>query len=104
MGYNCGPRQPIPIPGRGPHAVFPSISARALPRSRESSRKPVKRPSIGAILLASIPFFGMCFSVAIWDRVTPVVLGLPFNLFWMMAWIAFSPLLMLLVYRIERRR
>jgi len=36
--------------------------------------------------------------------VNPVVLGLPFNLFWMLAWACVTPLLMLWAYRIERRR
>jgi hypothetical protein len=46
----------------------------------------------------------MCFSVALWDRATPLVLGLPFNLFWMMAWITFTPVLMSIAYYVEKRR
>jgi hypothetical protein len=46
----------------------------------------------------------MCFSVALWDRATPFVLGLPFNLFWMLAWIALTPVLMSVAYRIEKHR
>jgi hypothetical protein len=54
--------------------------------------------------LASVPFFGMCFSVALWDRLEPHVLGLPFNLFWIVAWNAFTPAVLLVIYRIERHR
>jgi hypothetical protein len=54
--------------------------------------------------LALIPFFGICFSIALWDRVTPVVVGLPFNLFWIIAWVFITPALMSLAYRIEKRR
>ncbi len=64
----------------------------------------MKRPSIAAILLALIPFIGVCFSVPLWDRVTPVVMGLPFNLFWIIAWVIVTPALMAFVYRIEKRR
>jgi hypothetical protein len=63
-----------------------------------------KRPSIGSIVLALFPFGGMCFSVALWDRVTPRVFGLPFNMFWILAWLALTPALMGIVYRIERKR
>jgi Protein of unknown function (DUF3311) len=64
----------------------------------------VKRPSIPAIVLALIPFVGVCFSVSLWDRLTPVVMGLPFNLFWIIAWVIVTPALMTLAYRIEKRR
>jgi hypothetical protein len=64
----------------------------------------IKRPSAGSIGLALVPFVGMCFSVPLWDRVTPRVLGLPFNLFWIVAWLALTPALMGIVYRIEKKR
>jgi hypothetical protein len=63
-----------------------------------------KRPSIVSILLSVLPFFGMCFSVPLWDRVEPRVLGLPFNLFWILAWLMLTPALMGIVYRLERKR
>jgi hypothetical protein len=47
----------------------------------------VKRPSIGAILLGLIPFAATCFSVSLWDRIYPMVLGLPFNFFWLISWL-----------------
>ena len=43
----------------------------------------MRKASIGAILLGLIPFLAMCFSVSLWDRVYPMVLGMPFNLFWL---------------------
>ena len=46
----------------------------------------------------------MCFSVALWDRVDPMFLGLPFNLFWLISWIVFSTLCMWAAYRIEAAR
>jgi hypothetical protein len=45
----------------------------------------VKKPSWGAILIALVPFTTVCFSVSLWDRVYPMVLGLPFNLFWLIS-------------------
>ncbi len=69
-----------------------------------AKRERVKRPSLGAILLGLIPFAGICFSVPLWDRAAPAVLGLPFNFFWLLAWILFTPLLMSVAYWLEKRR
>jgi len=63
----------------------------------------VKRPSLGSILLGLIPFVAVCFTVALWDRVSPTVLGLPFNFFWLIAWLLLTPLCMAGAYWIETR-
>jgi hypothetical protein len=65
---------------------------------------PVKKPSFAALLLALIPFVGMCFSVALWDRVHPTILGLPFNLAWLLGWIVLSSVCIGLAYRVETAR
>jgi hypothetical protein len=62
---------------------------------------PVKKPSLAALLLALIPFAGMCFSVALWDRIDPTIFGLPFNLAWLLAWIFITSLCMWAIYRVE---
>ena len=64
---------------------------------------PVKKPSLLALLLASIPFVAMCFSVALWDRIDPMILGVPFNLAWLVCWIVFSSLCLWAAYRVETR-
>lgn len=51
-----------------------------------------------------IPFTAICFSVPLWDRVNPTVFGLPFNLVWLVAWMAATPLCMTVAYRIETSR
>lgn len=65
---------------------------------------PVKKPSLLAVLLGLIPFVGMCFSVTLWDRVDPMILGVPFNLAWLIAWILLSSLCMWAAYRVEAAR
>lgn len=65
---------------------------------------PVKKPSAAAVLLALVPFTAVCFSVALWDRVDPRILGLPFNLFWLICWIPLSSLCMWIAYRLESLR
>ncbi len=64
----------------------------------------VKKPSVAALLLCFIPFVAVCFSVSLWDRVYPMIFGLPFNLFWLIAWTVLSSLCMWAAYRIEVRR
>jgi hypothetical protein len=63
----------------------------------------VKRPSFGAVLLGLIPFVAMCFSVSLWDRVYPMVFGIPFNLFWLISWIVLTSVCMWGAYRLEAR-
>jgi hypothetical protein len=62
------------------------------------------KPTIGAILVGLIPFLAVCFSVPLWDRIYPLVLGVPFNLFWIVLWILMTPLCMFFAYRIERKK
>ena len=64
----------------------------------------MNRPSLGAVLIALIPFTAMCFSVPVWDRVFPMVFGLPFNLFWLISWLLLTPLCMWGAYHLETRR
>ena len=63
-----------------------------------------KRPSAAAIALGVVPFAAMCFSVPLWDRIHPMVLGLPFNLFWLISWMALTPLCMGIAHRLDRPR
>jgi hypothetical protein len=64
----------------------------------------VRKPSLGAVLLGLIPFVAMCLSVSLWDRIEPMIFGLPFNLFWLIAWIVLSSLCMWAAYRVEAAR
>lgn len=59
------------------------------------------RPAPGAFLLALIPFVAICFSVPLWDRVEPMLLGIPFNLFWLISWIPLSSLCLWAAYRLQ---
>jgi membrane protein required for beta-lactamase induction len=61
----------------------------------------MKKPSLGSILLGLVPFGAVCFSVPLWDRVYPIILGLPFNFFWLMLWILLTPFCMWGAYRLE---
>jgi len=65
---------------------------------------PFQRPSAGALLVALIPFVAICFSVSLWDRLEPRILGLPFNFAWLMGWTVLTPLCLWAAYRMEAAR
>jgi len=64
----------------------------------------LKRPSLGAVLCGLIPFVAVCFPVVLWDRIYPMVCGLPFNFFWLLSWLLLTPLCMWGAYRLEVKR
>ena len=64
----------------------------------------MRNPSLKALAFAGIPFVAMCFTVALWDRIHPMVLGLPFNLFWIMLWTLLTPVCLWRAYVIEIAR
>jgi hypothetical protein len=64
----------------------------------------MKPPSPLSLVIAAMPFVAICFSVPVWDRIYPIVLGLPFNLFWLIGWTVLSSVCLAVVYRIEKRR
>ena len=61
----------------------------------------MKRPSVGAIGLGLIPFAAVCFSVSLWDRIYPIMFGLPFNFFWVILWILLTPIFLWGAYLLE---
>jgi hypothetical protein len=64
----------------------------------------MKRPSVGAIFLGLIPFAAACFSVSLWDRIYPIVFGLPFNFFWLILCLLLTPIFMWGAYLLEQPR
>ena len=64
----------------------------------------VRRPLLRSILVGLIPFAAMCFSVALWDRVEPMIFGLPFNFAWLLGCIVLTPVCMSVAYRFESAR
>jgi len=61
----------------------------------------MNKPRPAILLLASLPFLAVCFSVALWDRVYPMVLGLPFNIFWLIAWMPLTSACLWGAYRLH---
>jgi hypothetical protein len=56
-----------------------------------------------ALLPAAIPFVTLVFALPLVNRLRPFVLGLPFLLFWIVAWVALTPLVLFLAYWLEKK-
>ncbi len=55
------------------------------------------------ILLAAIPIAALSLAVPLVNRVEPRILGLPFVLFWIVAWVLLTPAFVWSIGRVERR-
>jgi hypothetical protein len=64
----------------------------------------VQRPLPGSLLLGLLPFLALTFTVSLWDRIDPMVLGLPFNFFWILLWLLLTPVCLSIAYRLEDSR
>mgnify|MGYP001552488861 FL=1 len=54
--------------------------------------------------LAVLPAAGMLGGVPFANRVSPYVFGLPFLLFWIVAWVVLTSAIMGLIYALDRAR
>ena len=54
--------------------------------------------------LAVVPAIGMLGGVPFANRVTPYVLGLPFLLFWVTAWVVLTSVILWIIYVLDRAR
>lgn len=52
-------------------------------------------------LLAALPFLGLLGGMAFANRVEPLVLGLPFVLFWILTWVVLTSVVMGVVYVLD---
>ena len=55
------------------------------------------------VLLAAIPIAALSLAVPWVNYIEPRVLGLPFVLFWIVAWVFATPLFIWAIGRVERR-
>ena len=52
-------------------------------------------------LLGALPFLGILGGVIFASRVEPLVLGLPFILFWVVLWVVLTSVIMAIVYQLD---
>ncbi len=56
-----------------------------------------------ALILGAIPFITLVFALPLVNRIEPVILGLPFLLFWIISWVVLTPLILFAAYLLERK-
>jgi hypothetical protein len=52
-------------------------------------------------LLAALPFLGLLGGMVFANRVEPLVLGLPFVLFWILTWVVLTSVVMAVMYVLD---
>ncbi|WP_047153458.1 DUF3311 domain-containing protein [Aneurinibacillus tyrosinisolvens] len=53
-------------------------------------------------ILVLLPFLSQLAALPFVNRMTPVVLGLPFLHFWLFLWILLTPLCTFVIYRLQK--
>lgn len=56
-----------------------------------------------ALVPAVVPIVALTLGVVFVNRLDPTIFGLPFLLFWVVAWVLLTPAFLWLVGRMERR-
>ncbi len=56
-----------------------------------------------ALILGAIPFITLVFALPLVNRVEPVILGLPFLLFWIISWVMLTPLILFAAFLLEKK-
>jgi len=56
-----------------------------------------------ALLMAAIPFITLVFALPLVNRIYPLILGLPFILFWILSWVILTPLILFIAYTLEKK-
>jgi hypothetical protein len=63
----------------------------------------MRRGTIYALLLGAVPFITLVFALPLVNRIYPIILGLPFILFWILSWVILTPFILFLAYRVEKK-
>jgi len=56
-----------------------------------------------ALGLALVPFLTLVLALPFVNHIRPVVLGLPFLLFWIVLWVFLTPFFLMAAYRAEKK-
>ncbi len=56
-----------------------------------------------ALAVGAIPFITLVFALPLVNRIKPLVLGLPFLLFWIISWVILTPLILFVAYLVEKK-
>lgn len=56
-----------------------------------------------ALLFGAVPFIMLVLALPLVNRIEPVILGLPFLLFWILTWVILTPPILFAAYLCEKR-
>ncbi len=56
-----------------------------------------------ALIIGILPFLTLVFALPFVNRIEPMILGLPFILFWILSWVILTPLILLAAYLVEKK-
>jgi len=56
-----------------------------------------------ALILGTTPFITLVFALPLVNRIKPMILGLPFMLFWILTWVILTPLILFVAYTLEKK-
>jgi len=56
-----------------------------------------------ALLLGAVPFITLVLALPLVNRLEPVILGLPFLLFWILIWVVLTPPILFAAYIFEKK-
>jgi hypothetical protein len=56
-----------------------------------------------ALLFAAVPFITLVLALPLVNRLEPVILGLPFLLFWILIWVVLTPPILVTAYICEKK-
>lgn len=56
-----------------------------------------------ALLFAAVPFITLVLALPLVNKLEPVILGLPFLLFWILTWVVLTPPILFAAYICEKK-
>jgi hypothetical protein len=56
-----------------------------------------------ALIFGAIPFVTMVLALPLVNRIEPVILGMPFLLFWILVWVVLTPPILFAAYLCEKK-
>lgn len=56
-----------------------------------------------ALILGAVPFITLVFALPLVNRIEPIILGLPFLLFWILSWVILTPFILFIAYLLEKK-
>lgn len=63
----------------------------------------MQKGTLLALMLGAVPFLMLVFALPLVNRLEPVILGMPFLLFWILVWVIATPFLLFAAYVVEKK-